>query len=62
MTDRIESILERNGSSIHNWTGGKADATLVVFTHGATIDHHEWDPTLPIRIILISSMPGFRDS
>ena len=43
-----ESILERNGCSIHYWTGGKADAPLVVFTHGATIDHHEWDATLPL--------------
>jgi 3-oxoadipate enol-lactonase len=44
----IESILEHNGCPIHYWTGGKADAPLVVFTHGATIDHHEWDATLPI--------------
>jgi 3-oxoadipate enol-lactonase len=43
-----ENILERNGCPIHYWTGGKADAPLVVFTHGATIDHHEWDATLPI--------------
>ena len=43
-----ENILERNGCPIHYWTGGKADAPLVVFTHGATIDHHEWDTTLPL--------------
>jgi pimeloyl-ACP methyl ester carboxylesterase len=43
-----ESILERNGYPIHYWTGGKADASLVVFTHGATVDHHEWDATLPL--------------
>jgi 3-oxoadipate enol-lactonase len=43
-----ENVLERNGCSIHYWTGGKADAPLVVFTHGATIDHHEWDATLPL--------------
>ncbi len=48
MTKLIESILERNGCAIHYWTGGKADAPLVVFTHGATIDHHEWDATLPL--------------
>jgi 3-oxoadipate enol-lactonase len=24
----------------------KKSAPLVVFTHGATIDHHEWDATL----------------
>jgi pimeloyl-ACP methyl ester carboxylesterase len=43
-----EAILNRNGCPIHYWTGGKADAQLVVFTHGATIDHHEWDATLPL--------------
>ena len=41
-------LLERNGVTIHYWTGGKAGAPLVVFTHGATIDHHEWDATLPL--------------
>jgi 3-oxoadipate enol-lactonase len=48
MTELSENILERNGCPIHYWTGGKADAPLVVLTHGATIDHHEWDATLPI--------------
>ena len=42
-------ILERAGANIHYWLGGKADAPLVVFTHGATIDHHEWDAdVLPV--------------
>lgn len=40
--------IERGGCTIHYWTGGKAGAPLVVFTHGATIDHHEWDATLPL--------------
>jgi 3-oxoadipate enol-lactonase len=44
----VEGVLEREGAQIHYWTGGKKDAPLVVFTHGATIDHHEWDATLPI--------------
>jgi 3-oxoadipate enol-lactonase len=44
----VENILERAESKLHYWTGGKADAPLVVLTHGATIDHHEWDATLPI--------------
>jgi 3-oxoadipate enol-lactonase len=43
-----ENVFERNGCSIHYWIGGKADAPLVVFTHGATINHHEWDTTLPL--------------
>jgi 3-oxoadipate enol-lactonase len=47
-TTLTESILDRNGCPLHYWTGGKAQAPLVVFTHGATIDHHEWDATLPL--------------
>ncbi|MGD0750040.1 MAG: alpha/beta hydrolase [Anaerolineales bacterium] len=43
-----ESFLERNGCAIHYWTGGITDAPLVVFTHGAILDHHEWDATLPL--------------
>ena len=48
MTELVESIIERNGCPIHYWTGGKVDAPCLVFTHGATIDHHEWDATLPL--------------
>jgi 3-oxoadipate enol-lactonase len=43
-----EMIFERKGCPIHYWLGGDPKAPLVVFTHGATIDHHEWDPTLPL--------------
>jgi len=43
-----EDYLAREGVTLHYWTGGKAGAPLVVFTHGATIDHHEWDSTLPL--------------
>ncbi len=43
-----EGLLERKGFNIHYWTGGKEGAPQVVFTHGATIDHHEWDATLPL--------------
>ena len=41
-------FLERAGVKIHYWTGGKSDEPLVVLTHGATVDHHEWDPILPL--------------
>lgn len=41
-----EQVLERNGCKVHFWTGGKSNAPLVVFTHGATVDHQEWDATL----------------
>lgn len=43
-----EGVLKRDGLDVHYWTGGKEDAPLVVFTHGATVDHHEWDATLPL--------------
>ena len=43
-----EEIIDREGIRLHTWWGGKPDAPLVVFTHGATIDHHEWDATLPL--------------
>jgi 3-oxoadipate enol-lactonase len=43
-----EGRLPRGGFDIHYWTGGHAAEPLVVFTHGATVDHHEWDATLPL--------------
>lgn len=43
-----ENTLERPGCTLHYWIAGPVDAPLVVFTHGATIDHHEWDATLPL--------------
>ena len=43
-----EDLLKRDGFDVHFWLGGKVAAPLVVFTHGATIDHHEWDATLPL--------------
>ena len=44
----FEHLLERDGFNVHYWTGGQPGRALVVFTHGATLDHHEWDATLPI--------------
>ncbi len=44
----VEHTLTREGIRLHYWTGGKTSTPLVVFTHGATIDHHEWDAALPI--------------
>lgn len=40
-------LLERENCTIHYWTGGAEAGPWVVFTHGATIDHHEWDAALP---------------
>jgi len=46
--DLIEHTLTRKDALLHYWIGGQASAPLVVFTHGATVDHHEWDATLPL--------------
>ncbi len=44
----IASTLPRPGCTIHYWLHGPENVPLVVLTHGATIDHHEWDATVPI--------------
>ena len=36
--------LARPDATIHYWVGGPAEATTVVFLHGATLDHHAWAP------------------
>jgi pimeloyl-ACP methyl ester carboxylesterase len=60
--DLIHNTLLRSGVPLHYWTGGQPSAPLVVFTHGATIDHHEWDATLPVVgehfRVLAWDMPG----
>ncbi|MGZ3601145.1 MAG: alpha/beta fold hydrolase [Ktedonobacterales bacterium] len=38
-----ELTLVRDGCTIHYWLTGAPDRPLVVFTHGAGIDHREWD-------------------
>lgn len=38
-----EHILGRAGSNIHSWISGPENGPLVVFTHGATLDHHMFD-------------------
>lgn len=44
----IAKRLARDGCDLPYWLAGPANAPLVVFTHGATIDHHEWDATWPL--------------
>jgi 3-oxoadipate enol-lactonase len=39
----IQTALERKDCKIHFWLGGQETAPLVVLTHGATVDHTEWD-------------------
>ena len=48
MNELKEAVLEREGCPLHYWVGGPTGAPLVVFTHGAYIDHREWNPTLPL--------------
>ena len=38
--------LNRSGSTLVYWLTGPEKAPLVVFTHGATIDHRTWNPQL----------------
>jgi 3-oxoadipate enol-lactonase len=42
-TAATEQVLVRDGCTIHCWLTGPHDRPLVVFTHGAGIDHREWD-------------------
>src|SRR5512147_1470481 len=43
-----EHILERKVCPIHYWTGGPEGRPLVVFTHGACVDHRSFDPHTPV--------------
>lgn len=43
-----QHVLERAGCPIHYWLTGPEERPLVVFTHGATIDHREFDPQVPV--------------
>lgn len=41
-----ECILERSGCPLHYWLGGVEGRPLVVFTHGACVDHRSFDAAL----------------
>ena len=43
-----EAVLERKGCPLHYWVGGPEGRPLVVFTHGACVDHHSFDPHIPV--------------
>lgn len=45
--DLTENVLERKGCPLHYWEGGRKDRPLVVFTHGACVDHHTFDSQWP---------------
>ncbi|MBA3905137.1 MAG: alpha/beta fold hydrolase [Pseudonocardiales bacterium] len=40
--------LKRPGACIRYWVQGVEDAPTVVFLHGATLDHHAWDPQVDV--------------
>jgi 3-oxoadipate enol-lactonase len=40
--------LERPDACIRYWVQGVEDAPTVVFLHGATLDHHAWDPQVEV--------------
>lgn len=46
--DLEEQFLDARDCKTCYWVGGNPTGSLVVFTHGATIDHHEWDATLAV--------------
>lgn len=49
MESQLEAqILDRKNCALHYWTGGVEGRPLVVFTHGACVDHHSFDPIVPV--------------
>jgi 3-oxoadipate enol-lactonase len=48
MTELTENVLERKGCPLHYWVGGPEGRPLVVFTHGACVDHRSFDPHVPV--------------
>ena len=47
-TTFTEYGLERKGCPLHDWMGGPEGRPLVVFTHGACVDHHSFAPYVPV--------------
>ncbi len=46
-TNLTEYVLDRKSCPLHYWIGGQEGQPLVVFTHGACVDHHSFDPLFP---------------
>lgn len=42
-SDAVEHVIERPGCRVHYWLAGAEDRPLVVFMHGATMDHRMFD-------------------
>jgi hypothetical protein len=45
-----ESVLEYKGCTLHYWLSGEESAPLLVFSHGAYVDHNEWAATFPLAL------------
>lgn len=45
-----EYTLQSAGCTLHYWLGGTETAPLLVFTHGALIDHQEWTVTPELAV------------
>jgi len=43
-------VVNRKGCPIHYWLAGQTDKPLIVFTHGATMDHHMFDAQVNILV------------
>jgi pimeloyl-ACP methyl ester carboxylesterase len=41
-------VFEYRGCPLHYWLTGPQDAPLVVFTHGADMNHESWDGIVPL--------------
>lgn len=42
----VSGEIERLGSKIHYWVYGQENQPLIVFTHGATLDHRMFEPQI----------------
>ncbi|MDR3576713.1 MAG: alpha/beta hydrolase [Anaerolineaceae bacterium] len=45
--DGTEFVLERKGCPLHYWMSGPEGRPLLVFTHGAAVDHRSFNPIIP---------------
>jgi len=48
MSTLLSSEITREGCTLRFWLTGSVERPLIVFTHGAAIDHREWRDTLPL--------------
>lgn len=55
--------VDHGGSQLHYWTVGPASGPLVCCSHGASMDHHMFEPQLPALVgagyrVLMWDLPG----